>query len=222
MNSSWQSAHTPARCRILRFSSLRISAGDRSSRYPRGWCGSSTRCTPILNVLGLFSFRIRSRPQQNNDRCTGQYSSRRSLITLIPKGNGHREAAGSVGEIRSRGSSPVSGLVQFLPEGKHAESGWGRAGIKSAARPSTKRGRVTERRSDGLGQPGRWEREIDSRSGHKKTEAYVSGCSQENRCGSARSLGEVEERQTEEIKANSNRCPPNSCQSTPPRAYRQS
>jgi len=25
------------------FRSLRISAGDRSSRYPLGWCGSSTR-----------------------------------------------------------------------------------------------------------------------------------------------------------------------------------
>jgi hypothetical protein len=65
-----------------------------------------------------------------------------------------------------------------------------------AQRDLAQRGRKTERCSDRLEQPRKWERKIEARSGRKQTEAYVSGCSQENRCGSARSLGEVEKRQT--------------------------
>jgi type I site-specific restriction endonuclease len=42
-NSSWQIAHSPPCSAIFRFNSFRISAGDRSSRYPLGWCGSSMR-----------------------------------------------------------------------------------------------------------------------------------------------------------------------------------
>lgn len=63
----------------------------------------------------------------------------------------------SVAEIRSRRFSPVSGLVQFLPEGKHAESGRDSAGVEKAAGSSTKRAGATQHCSDGLGQPEKWD-----------------------------------------------------------------
>src|SRR5664280_866731 len=43
LHSWWQIAHFPYCSVIFLFSSFRISAGDRSSRYPLGWCGSSMR-----------------------------------------------------------------------------------------------------------------------------------------------------------------------------------
>jgi signaling repeat-containing protein len=55
-------------------------------------------------------------------------------------------------------------------------------------------------RSDGLGQPGKQERKIESSWGRQKTEAYVDSCSQENRRGSVCSLGKMEEKQTEKMK----------------------
>lgn len=60
-----------------------ISAGDRSSRYRRVWCGSSIRCTPILINLTLGTS---SRPQQEIDLWIGHTSLRRSLISnfLLP------------------------------------------------------------------------------------------------------------------------------------------
>src|SRR5947209_20275395 len=70
-------AHIPACCRTLRFSSFRISAGDRSSRYPRGWCRSSTRWTPRRTSFGLGSI---SRPQHDVDLWTGHTSLERSLM----------------------------------------------------------------------------------------------------------------------------------------------
>ena len=78
VNSMWQMAHFRFCSTIFRFSSFRISARDRSSRYPLGWCESSMRCTP--NLICLFSFLTASRPQQYRDLCTGQYSLRRSLM----------------------------------------------------------------------------------------------------------------------------------------------
>jgi hypothetical protein len=47
------------------------SALERSSRYPRGWCKSSIRCTPSL--LTPLPFGTGSRPQQESDRWMGQY-----------------------------------------------------------------------------------------------------------------------------------------------------
>lgn len=52
------------------------------------------RCTPILIVVALRSSRIRSRPQQNKDRWSGQYSLRRSLIGYLED----FELAGVVGQ----------------------------------------------------------------------------------------------------------------------------
>ena len=72
--------------------------------------------------------------------------------------------------------------------------------LKNTARSSAKRGGATERCPDGPGQPGKRERKIESSSGRSKTEAYVSGCSQENRRGSASSLGKMEEKQAEQVK----------------------
>ena len=73
-------AHIPSCSRILRLSSFRISAGDRSSRYPRGWCGSSTLWTPSLISLGLATT---SRPQQETDLWIGHNSLPRSLIKFL-------------------------------------------------------------------------------------------------------------------------------------------
>jgi hypothetical protein len=39
------------------------------------------------------------------------------------------------------------------------------------------RHRPTERRSDGLGQLGKWERKIEASSGHQETKTYVGGFS---------------------------------------------
>jgi hypothetical protein len=56
-------------------------------------------------------------------------------------------------------------------------SGLDRAGVENAARSGTKRRGATERRPNGLGQPGKWEWKIESRFGCQKTEAYVSSSS---------------------------------------------
>ena len=68
-------------------------------------------------------------------------------------------------------------------------------------------------RSHSLGQPGKRERKIESSSGRQKTQAYVGGCSQENRRGSACSLGKMEEKQAAQVKGKNARtnygmCPP--------------
>jgi hypothetical protein len=55
----------PVLLNYFRSSSFRISALERSSRYPRGWCGSSIRCTPSLLAplpLNRLAAAARERP----------------------------------------------------------------------------------------------------------------------------------------------------------------
>ena len=79
-NSLWHIAHLPPCSTIFRFSNFRISAGDLSSRYPLGWCGSSIRCTPSRKRR---SRRLCSRPQQNSERWIGHNSFLRTFMEFL-------------------------------------------------------------------------------------------------------------------------------------------
>ena len=100
---------------IFRFRSFRISAGDLSSRYPLGWCGSSIRWIPRHT---LRSFRVRSRPQQETDRWIGQNSLRRSFIGLLPDGLSEMGSTGMLG-WRLSGIQLGSEIAEAQPKGLH-------------------------------------------------------------------------------------------------------
>lgn len=101
-----------------------------------------------------------------------------------------------------RGPASLSALTHCYnpcPREKHAESGWDSSGVEDAARSSAERTGAAERSSEGLGKPRESERKVEASAGRQEAEDYVSGCPQENRGGSARTLGEVEGRTAKEV-----------------------
>src|SRR5258708_2772894 len=160
------------------------------------------RCTPIL-ITTLRSFRRGSRPQQESDRWIGQNSLRRSLMAFLLLGRSDLL-------IRCRGawgwkSGPESlsigdVLLQFLPEGKHAQSGYRSRGVEEGKRAGAERSGWVGHRFEGSGQSRESDPTVHRLSdGDQEAEPDVSGGSQTNCCGPARTLGEMEGGQTKQM-----------------------
>jgi len=89
-------------------------------------------------------------------------------------------------------------LLQFLPEGKHAQSGYSSRAVKEGKRAGAERSGWVRHRFEGTGRSRESEPTVHGRSdGDQEAEPYVGGGSQTNCCSTACTLGEMEGGQTE-------------------------
>src|SRR5208282_1545006 len=102
------------------------------------------RCTPSRIVLGLG---MSSRPQQESDLWTGQYSLRRSLMASPPVGLS--EIGRGCVAIGTEGSS--DGLLQCLSEGDHDEPDWSDPATTERKTVRARRNGAAERSVSGPG-----------------------------------------------------------------------
>jgi hypothetical protein len=91
-------------------------------------------------------------------------------------------------------------LLQFLPEGKHAQSGYSSRAAAVGKRTGAERSGWARHCFEGARQSREPEPRVYGRSdGRQEAENYVSGCPEANRRSPARPLGEMEGRKAEEI-----------------------
>lgn len=102
------------------------------------------RCTPSRIVLGLG---MSSRPQQESDLWTGQYSLRRSPMAFPPMGLS--EIGRGCVAIGTEGSS--DGLLQCLSEGDHDEPDWSNPATAERKTVRARRNGAAERGGGGEG-----------------------------------------------------------------------
>src|SRR5260370_34865227 len=98
-------------------------------------------CTPIL-ITTLRSFRRGSLPQQESDRWSGQNSLRRSLMAFLLLGRSDLliRCRGAWGwKSGSESLSIGDGMLQFLPEATHAQSGYRSRAVEEGKRRGAER-----------------------------------------------------------------------------------
>src|SRR5258708_14956166 len=145
------------------------------------------RCTPIL-ITTLRSFGRGSLPQQESDRWIRQNSLRRSLMAFLMLGRSDllircRGAWGWKSGSESLSIGDV--LLQFLPEGKHAQSGYRSRGVEEGKRAGAERSGWVRHRFEGSGRSRESEPTVHGRSdGDQQAEPHVGGASQKH-CGGA-------------------------------------
>jgi hypothetical protein len=91
-------------------------------------------------------------------------------------------------------------LLQFLPEGKHAQSGYSSRGVEEGKRAGAERSGWVGHRFEGTERSRESEPTVHGGSdGDQEAEPDVSGGSETNCCGPACTLGEMEGGQAEQI-----------------------
>ncbi len=93
----------------------------------------------------------------------------------------------------------LSGLLQCQSGGDHDEPDWSSSATTEGKTARARRNRAAERGVDGPGKSRRAARKVQEISRPQDAEPYVSGWAQENRRGSARTLGKMEEEQAEQV-----------------------
>jgi hypothetical protein len=83
-------------------------------------------------------------------------------------------------------------ITMLARGGNDAQFEWDSPAVENAARSGAKGNGAAERSSDGIGKSRESERRFETSSQRQEPETSISGCEQENRSSSARSVGEME------------------------------